>query len=103
MNLKMRLERLCEARGWVRLHFADGTALTGRLLRLGHDYLEIECYGDNDKPTVRDYSKHLIPLSLIKYMTIESSMFGDAERQRLNYMAELESSPDSLPELEKFS
>lgn len=103
MNLKMRLERLCESRGWARLHFGDGTALTGRLLRLGHDYLEIECYGDTDKPTLRDYSKHLIPLPLIKFITIESSQFADSERNRLNYMAQLDSAPDNLPELETFA
>lgn len=57
MNLKMRLERLCDAKSWARLHFADGTALTGRLLRLGHDYVELECYGESDHPTDRDYAK----------------------------------------------
>lgn len=99
MNLKMRLERLCDAKSWARLHFADGTALTGRLLRLGHDYVEMECYGETDHPTDRDYAKHLVPLGLLKFITVESSLFADAERRRLNYLASLPA--DSLPELER--
>ena len=57
MNLKLRLERLCDARAWVRLHFGDGTILTGRVLRIGHDYVEIESYGEPEKPYGRDYSR----------------------------------------------
>src|SRR4051812_11928869 len=100
MNLKMRLERLCDGRSWARLHFADGTSLLGRLLRLGHDYIELETYGDSDKPTARDYSKHLIPLGIIKFVTIESSGFAEAERKRLGYVSQLETSHESMPELE---
>ncbi len=105
MNLKLHLERLCDNRSWVRLHFSDGTTLTGRVLRLGHDYLEIESYGDFDKPTGsgRDYSKHLVPLALVKLITIESSSFADAERQRLSYVAQqTEAAAESTyPEIEK--
>ena len=103
MNLKLRLERLCDNRSWVRLHFSDGTTLTGRVLRLGHDYVEMESYGDFDKPTSRDYSKHLIPLALVKLITIESSSFADAERQRLNYLSQAETVPETspYPEIEK--
>lgn len=101
MNLKLRLERLCDTRAWVRLHFSDGTTLTGRVLRLGHDYLEMESYGDFDKPTGRDYSKHLVPLSLVKLITIESSAFAEAERQRLNFMAQSEAGQETYPEIEK--
>lgn len=101
MNLKMRLERLCDAKSWARLHFADGTALTGRLLRLGHDYVELECYGDADLPTDRDYAKHLIPLQLLKYITVEASLFADAERRRLQYLATLESADIGISELER--
>jgi hypothetical protein len=101
MNLKLRLERLCDSRSWVRLHFSDGTTLTGRVLRLGHDYLEMESYGDFDKPTGRDYSKHLVPLSLVKLITIESSAFAEAERQRLSYASQVESGQESYPEIEK--
>jgi hypothetical protein len=101
MNLKLRLERLCDSRAWVRLHFSDGTTLTGRVLRLGHDYLEMESYGDFDKPAGRDYSKHLVPLSLVKLITIESSTFAEAERQRLSFMSQLESGQGSYPEIEK--
>src|SRR6516162_404220 len=101
MNLKLRLERLCDSRAWVRLHFSDGTTLTGRVLRLGHDYLEMESYGDFVKPAGRDYSKHLVPLSLVKLITIESSTFAEAERQRLSFMSQAESGQESYPELEK--
>ncbi|HEY9756164.1 MAG TPA: hypothetical protein V6C97_13440 [Oculatellaceae cyanobacterium] len=94
MNLKLRLERLCDNRSWVRLHFADGTTITGRVLRIGHDYLELESYGDSDKPNGRNYAKHLVPLNLVKYITIESTTFAEAERQRLTYMAELEESDE---------
>ncbi|HEY9681769.1 MAG TPA: hypothetical protein V6C86_09320 [Oculatellaceae cyanobacterium] len=94
MNLKLRLERLCDNRSWVRLHFADGTTITGRVLRIGHDYLELESYGDLGKPNGRDYAKHLVPLNLVKYITIESTTFAEAERQRLTYMAELEESDE---------
>lgn len=93
----MRLERLCDGKSWARLHFADGTALTGRLLRLGHDYVELECYGEDDQPGERDYAKHLIPLGLLKYITVDSSIFADAERRRLNYLASL---PSEQPEIE---
>ena len=100
MNLKMRLERLCDSKSWAKLHFGDGTMLIGRVLRLGHDYIEMETYGESDKPTSRDYAKHLIPLSLIKFITIESSRFSDAERQRLQYLAQLDSTQESVPEIE---
>jgi hypothetical protein len=101
MNLKLRLERLCDCRSWARLHFADGTALTGRVLRVGHDYLEMESYGEGDKPLNRDYAKHLIPLSLVKFLTIESPAFAESERNRLNYLSQMESNVESTPELEK--
>ena len=99
MNLKHRLERLCEHRQWARLHFVDGSALTGRMLRLGHDYVEIETYGEDDKPGDRNYSKHLVPISLIKIITVESSTFAEMERKRLAFMAQMES--QSAPERDK--
>jgi len=73
----------------------------GRVLRIGHDYLELESYGDNDKPGCRDYSKHLVPLNLVKFITIESTSFAEAERNRLNYVSQLESSESSeeIPEI----
>jgi len=70
MNLKTRLERLCDQRHWARLHFSDGTSLTGRMLRLGHDYCEMESYGEDDKPADRNYSKHLVPLQLLKLLLL---------------------------------
>lgn len=100
MNLKLRLERLCDKRSWTRLHFADGTTLTGRVLRIGQDYVEIESYGDSEKPHDSEYSKHLVPLNLVKFVTIESSSFADAERRRLNYLSKMEISSDSHPEIE---
>lgn len=101
MNLKMRLERLADSRSWTKLHFSDGTSLTGRVLRLGHDYIEVECYGDYDQPAKRDYSKHLVPLNLVKLITVDSTTFADAERQRLSYLSQIESNSESLPDLEK--
>lgn len=100
MNLKLRLERLCDSRSWVRLHFADGTTITGRVLRIGHDYLELESYGEADKPGARDYSKHLVPLNLVKFITIESSSFAEAERSRLDYVSKLDANHDSMPEFD---
>lgn len=98
MNLKLRLEKLCDNKSWVRLHFVDSSAIIGRLLRIGHDYIEIESYGDADKPNDRDYEKHVIPLSMIKLLTIESSSFAEAERRRLAYLTEMDSSHGFLPE-----
>jgi hypothetical protein len=60
----------------------------------------MESYGDFDKPNARDYSKHLVPLNLVKMITIESSSFADAERQRLTYLAQVESAPQ-YPDFEK--
>jgi hypothetical protein len=98
MNLKTRLEKLCDARQWAKLHFSDGSALTGRILRLGHDYLEVESYGDDDKPADRHYAKHLVPLQLLKYVTVESSSFAEMERRRLSFLAEMD--PQEAPEME---
>lgn len=101
MNLKMRLERLCDKKCWARLHFADGTSITGRVLRVGLDYIELECYGETDRPISYEYSKHLVPLHLVKYITVDSTTFSDAERNRLNFLSALDSSVESLPDLEK--
>lgn len=90
MNLKLRLERLCEQRQWARLHFTDGSFLTGRMLRLGHDYIELESYGDDDKPGERNYSKNLVPIGLLKMVTVESSSFAEMERRRLSFMAQMD-------------
>lgn len=101
VNLRMRLEKLADSRAWAKLHFADSTTIIGRLLRVGHDYVEIESYGNPDKPHYRDYSRHLIPMHLVKYMTIESSAFAEAERARLDYISDFEEADSTLPELEK--
>ena len=92
MNLKLRLERLCDAKQWTKLHFSDGTSIVGRMLRQGHDYVELESYGDNDTPDHRNCSRHLVPLLLIKYVTVESSTFAELERQRLQFQAQVEDS-----------
>lgn len=97
----MRLEKQCDSRSWVRLAFADGTALTGRLLRIGQDYVELESFGDSEKRPSSDYSRHLIPLGLIKFVTIESSLFAEHERRRLNNISKLDSSQENTPDLEK--
>jgi hypothetical protein len=100
MHLKMRLEGLCDSRGWARLHFSDGTSLTGRVLRVGQDYVEVECYGETDHPGSRDYAKHLVPLHLVKFITVESTAFAEAERRRLNFLSEVESTREAYPEME---
>jgi hypothetical protein len=82
-------------------------AWSANCLSRGHDYVEMETYGDIDKRATAEYSKHLIPLNLIKYLTIESTTFAEAERKRLDYLAHLdneqgvEHNHDGLPELEK--
>jgi hypothetical protein len=101
MNLKLRLEKLCDTRSWVRLHFGDGTNITGRVLRVGHDYLEMESYTDSARDSLPDYAKHLVPLNLVKFITIESSKFAESERNRLAYLSEMEASSDCMPEMEK--
>lgn len=101
MNLRLRLEKQCDSRSWVRLAFADGTALTGRLMRIGQDYVELESFGDSEKRTSSDYSRHLIPLGLIKFVTVESPLFAEHERRRLNYMSKLDSSQEHTPDMEK--
>lgn len=98
MNLKLRLERLCDGKQWARLHFSDGTYLTGRMLRLGQDYVELESYGEDDQPGNRNYSKHLVPLNLIKMITVESSGFAEMERTRLQFVAQMEPISESTPE-----
>jgi hypothetical protein len=95
MNLKLRLERLCDNHAWVKLHFGDGTSLIGKLYKQGHDYVELETYGDIEKRAAAEYAKHLIPMALIKYLTIESSTFNEAERRRLDYASKLDHDPDS--------
>lgn len=101
MNLKLRLERLCDSRAWVQFNFADGTTILGRILRIGQDYAEIESYGEADRSGIPEYCKHVVPLNLIKYLTIESPRFADAERRRLDYLSHIEISPDNTHELEK--
>ena len=86
MNLKTKLES--KEGKWIRVHFPDGTFLTGRLMHIGNDFVQMECYG-KDEGSPKDphsYTQHLIPLSLVKLVTIEASSFLDAERNRLDYI-----------------
>jgi hypothetical protein len=41
-----------------------------------------------------------VPMQLVKFITVESTTFADAERRRLNYMAEIETNQDAIPDLE---
>ncbi len=101
MNLKLRMEKLADNKSWVRVHFIDNSVIIGRIFRIGHDYLEIESYGNEDNPNDRDYEKHIIPLSMIKLLTTESSSFSEAERRRLSYISQIEHNNDFLPDMEK--
>lgn len=98
MNLRLRLEKLCDTRAWVRLAFADGTYLFGRALRIGQDYLELEAFGEGKQV---EYCKHLIPLGLIKMITVESPQFSEEEKRRLSYVSRIDVQQDNLPDMEK--
>lgn len=106
MNIKTKLES--KEGKWVRIHFPDSSFLTGRLMHTGSDFIQIECYGRDDaNPNdPNSYTQHLIPLALVKLITIEATSFVDAERRRLEYITKNSSSSgdewgNSLPELEK--
>ena len=90
MNIKTRLERAAENKQWVKIYFHDGSGIAGKVIRVGQDYVELECYGVDDLPELRNYAKNLIPLSFIKMFTIESSNFAEAERKRLEYLSQIE-------------
>ena len=87
MNLKTKLES--KEGKWVRIHFPDSSFLTGLLMHMGSDFLQLECYGrdDNNVIDANIYTQHLIPLHLVKLITIESSSFIEAERRRLEYVS----------------
>lgn len=108
MNLKTKLES--KEGKWIRVHFPDSSFLTGRLQHVGADFIQLECYGRDDaNPTdSNSYSQHLIPLPLVKLITVEASSFVEAERRRLEYITKNTSSFTSddwsqynLPDLEK--
>ncbi len=92
MNIKIKLEKLEENKSWVRLYFHDGSGIAGKVVTVGQDFIEIESYGCDDSPNSRNYAKHLIPLNVIKMFTIESSNFADAERKRLQYLSQIDTS-----------
>ncbi len=106
MNLKTKLESK-EAK-WVRVHFPDSSFLTGRLQLVGSDFIQLECYGRDDAAPndPNSYTQHLIPLTLVKLVTIEATSFIEAERRRLEYITqnavpEEECSFNSMPEIER--
>jgi hypothetical protein len=105
MNLKTKLES--KEGKWIRVHFPDSSFLTGRLIHIGSDFVQIECYGRDDaNPSdPNSYTQHLVPLSLVKLITIEATSFVDAERRRLEYITKNSYSGDewgnSMPELER--
>lgn len=90
MNIKTRLEKAAECKQWIKVYFHDGSGIAGKVTRIGQDYVEIESYGIDDSPNLRNYAKNLIPLNFIKMFTIESSNFAEAERKRLEYLNQME-------------
>ena len=90
MNIRSRLESAAECKQWVKVFFHDGSAVIGKVVRVGQDYVELESYGCDDSPHSRNYAKNLVPLSFIKMYMLESSNFAEAERKRLEYLSQLE-------------
>jgi hypothetical protein len=90
MNIKSRLERAAELKQWIKVFFHDGSGIAGKVVRVGQDYVELECYGYDDTPETRSYAKNLVPLNFIKMFTVESSNFAEAERKRLEYLNKLD-------------
>lgn len=90
MNIKTRLERAAERKQWVKIYFHDTSAIVGKVIRVGQDYIELESYGLDDNPLNRNYAKNLIPLSFVKMFTVDSSNFAEAERKRLEYLNQLD-------------
>jgi hypothetical protein len=87
MNLRTKLES--KEGQWIRIHFADGTQMTGRLQVVGNDFIQVECFSKDEKFQIDTtfYAQHLVPLHLVKFLTIESSQFIEAERMRLEFIA----------------
>ncbi|MDX1920739.1 MAG: hypothetical protein SFU25_08420 [Candidatus Caenarcaniphilales bacterium] len=107
MNLRTKLES--KEGKWVRVHFPDSSYLTGRLQTVGSDFVQLECYGRDDANLndPNSYTQHLIPLSLVKLITVEASSFIEAERRRLEYVSKNSSAYNdeyghyNIPDLEK--
>lgn len=102
MNVKSRLERAAELKQWVKVFFHDGSGISGKVTRVGQDYVELECYGYDDSPDLRSFAKNIIPLNFIKMFTVESSNFAEAERKRLEYLSQLDNPHlEPIPEVER--
>src|SRR3989338_3530194 len=90
MSIKARLERVAESKQWIKVYFHDTSGIIGKVVRVGQDYVELESYGFDDQPHLRNFAKNLIPLNFIKMFTVEASNFAEAERKRLEYLSQLE-------------
>ena len=110
MNLRTKLEN--REGKWIRVYFMDGFFLTGKLRSIGSDYLELESYTKTEQkksyrqqPPEDEYGRHLIPLSLIKYLTIEAGGFLEEEKRYLQYLTLKSSGEDDynqkIPDLEQ--
>jgi hypothetical protein len=86
MNLKTKLES--KEGKWVRVHFPDSSYLTGKLQMVGSDFIQLECYGKDEASNNENnsYTQHVIPLHLVKLITVEASSFIEAERRRLEFI-----------------
>lgn len=90
MNFRTKLEG--RENKWLKIHFMDGSSFTGVLRHVGVDFIEIECYDGDPMNKSSDafhfsYSRHLVPLPLVKFITVEANYFVEAERKRLEYIA----------------
>ncbi len=92
MNLRAKLES--KEGQWVKIYFPDGTSLTGYLRHVGVDFVQIETYGRDELN--HDYAQHVIPMSFVKFITIEASSFIEAERKRLEYISRKSSSGEDF-------
>ncbi len=103
MNIRTKLES--KEGQWIRVHFPDSSYITGRLSSVGSDYLQLECFGRDEanKNDCTAYSQHLIPIPLVKFITLEAPSFVEAERKRLEYInSSFQDAPaGNIPDMEK--
>lgn len=124
MNFKTKLEN--KEGSWVRVHFMDSSYFTGVLRQVGIDFIELECFGEDapSNPMLKQqalihslpdshssrsadshsYTKHVIPVPLIKFVTVEASTFISEEKKRLEHIAQrayVGEQYNNMPDLEK--